>query len=364
MRQLVKKHDLLSALAILTAIHEAADGLPPDAEGGGYEVFYNDSFGNTVLEIVSDDYKMVLNTIQTTVLNPTDKWKMVAQLFEIELPSHFEYFEDILTALCDEKSIATKVLKHLEEEKLLMKETAELALKCSEVLDNQEEWLRLALVLFDKKDSVAEKLLIYYDKEANLKAYHAIAEKTIEAHSEVKMRFVEMIKDKLDYEISPNFFLNSLAYHAEHKRDLATYQRVSTYWTAAAKEQFIDRQKNNSDFYAQILTFEERFDDLLKHVERGMNQIFGGYDLLKYIGQKYPEEAFSFFKKRFFAEEDRMRMDRSGYRSYCSNLSYLKTIDVSAAEKQVLVNRLRSIYANRPAFLDELKSAARAIGLN
>ena len=108
--QLVKKHDLLSALAILTAIHEVADGLPPDAEGGGYEVFYNDSFGATVLDIASDEYKMVLNTIQNTVLNPTDKWKMVAQLFEIELPSHFEYFEDILMALCDEKSIATKVL--------------------------------------------------------------------------------------------------------------------------------------------------------------------------------------------------------------------------------------------------------------
>ncbi len=360
--QYLAKQDLSAALAVLTAIHEAADGLPADAGNGNYGIF--DSFTFVVLGLVQDEYKAVLGAIENTILSPNDKWKLLAQLLEIDLPSHFTYFEAILIALCNEKNTATKLLAHLENKKLLIAETAELALHCSQIAENPEQWLQLAKTLYTRQFSVATKLLGYYEEQKDAQAYHKTAEITIKTHGDAnKMRLIEIIKDKLDYNVAPDFFLSSLTYYAEQKSDLAIYRKVVPYWTALEKEHFINNQKVKSDFYAQILTYEERFEHLLQFVESKVADYYGFYELLKYIGAKFPEGAFSIFKQRFFADEDRMKMDRTGYQRYCSNLRYLAQIEVPKEEKQVIVNRLRSIYAGRPAFLDELGKVARELGL-
>ena len=58
-----------------------------------------------------------------------------------------------------------------------------------------------------------------------------------------------------------------------------------------------------------------------------------------------------------------MKMDRSGYNAYCKYLIHVKDIDVPLADKKILVSRLSSIYSGRPAFLDELRKAAKLAGL-
>jgi hypothetical protein len=360
----LEKQDLFSALSVLIAIHEAAKKLPPDADGGDYEVFSNDDFPTAVLDIIKEQYKEISKVIQNSILNFSNRWELTKLLLEMKSPSHFEYSENILMTLCREKETATRVLRYFEDENLMIKETAELALHCGQFTEKADEWLRLAILLYEKKDTVAIKLLAYYDKVANEKAYHTIARTAIDALPYYKMNLVEIIKDKLKYEIDPSFFLSTLVYYSEKTNDLTSYIKVSTYWDLKEKEVFIQNQIRKSDFYAQILKHEERYEELLKYIENKVADFYGVYDLLQYIGQKYPEEAFILFKQRFFADEDRMGMNRKGYHEYCSKLEYLKEIEVTKEEKQILINRLRSIYASRSAFLDELRQAAKSVGLH
>jgi hypothetical protein len=158
-------------------------------------------------------------------------------------------------------------------------------------------------------------------------------------------------------------YLACWEYVAAQKADLDVYKSLSNYWNSSQKEIFIQAQSNISPiFYVKILQHENRLDFLLDYV-RNYNGYSEKYELLTYIGKSNPEDAFTIFKKHFFADEEKMKMDRSGYESLCKKLAYLKNIEVSKEEKQLLVQRLRSIYPNRPAFLDELKKVVSKMGL-
>jgi hypothetical protein len=169
-----------------------------------------------------------------------------------------------------------------------------------------------------------------------------------------------LIKDYLIFSEKEALYLICWEYLAASKSDLNIYQSLIVYWNTSQQEKFIDAQKTpRPAFYATILKHEKRNETLLDFIKGNNNS----YSLLQYIGDIYPEEAFFLFKQYFIKDENEMKMDRSGYKSYCSRLEYLKDIRVSKEEKQVLVQRLRSIYPNRPAFLDELKKSASKIGL-
>ncbi len=358
----IDNNNLLSAIAILTAMHEASDGLPETLDTGDYELFYN-GFGYTVLNIFADESKSILHKLEHDVINQSVRLKISMQLLEIELPSHFDYFENMFMALCKDTQIAEGVLNHLKIKNLLMSETAELALYCNQVIGRNEDWLDLATQLYTEKDSIAKKLLLFHQENNNLEAFHKVAEKSIEVYANQKMGFVELVKNTLSYQVNPSFYLGTFEYYAQAKSDLETYKNLCGYWSNTQKMEFTENQRLKNTFYAEILTHEERFDDLLKFVEAQINDYYYSYDLLSFIGKRFPEEAFSLFKQRFFKDEDRMKMDRSGYNAYCKYLIHVKDIDVPLADKKILVSRLSSIYSGRPAFLDELRKAAKLAGL-
>lgn len=364
-------NDLRGAIDWLIVFQEVGAEMEDNSHG---EELWGDTIGSIINDEISDYPKDVVAFIESSVLSQDYRWNLISYLLGqwkgASLGAYLPYFNDVLIALNNDAKISTLTMERLQQHKdLQVWSISNLAFHVADKTENSVFWFETAKNGYQYSFEIASKYFNRLYQEGRVAEYHKLGNEIWKLYNEnyqSQSELFELLKGKIDYEHNNKLYLAFYEKYAATKKDLTTYKTLKNYWTESQKERFIQSQTTNSEYYCSILEYEQLDDKLLDFVRNyGKNSGYGNskYSLLKFIGNKYADEAFIIFKECFFYDEQSMKMDRSGYASYCSKLLYLKEINVTDAEKQVLVNRLRAIYPNRPAFLDELNKVAKQLNL-
>jgi hypothetical protein len=108
-----------------------------------------------------------------------------------------------------------------------------------------------------------------------------------------------------------------------------------------------------ADTIILICLKEEMFDQALKNVLL-LQSLPALAHYHEELARKYPKEYFTAYRELIVPFADN-KTGRSHYQEIAGYLSQMKQINGFANEYRELVNLLKSKYANRPAFLDEMK---------
>lgn len=114
-----------------------------------------------------------------------------------------------------------------------------------------------------------------------------------------------------------------------------------------------DRDRFSSDTIIDIYLKEEMFAEALEQV-LAKKSLFTLDTYYKDLSVKFPEGYFKAYRELLIPFTD-IKMGRSHYRNIVSYLSRMKRIKGFEDDFNQLVNLLKTKYAKRPAFLDEMK---------
>ena len=114
-----------------------------------------------------------------------------------------------------------------------------------------------------------------------------------------------------------------------------------------------DRDRFSSDTIIDIYLKEEMFEEALEQV-LAKKSLFTLDTYYKDLSAKFPEGYFKAYRELLIPFTD-IKMGRSHYRNIVSYLNRMKRIKGFQEEFNELVNLLKTKYAKRPAFLDEMK---------
>ncbi len=114
-----------------------------------------------------------------------------------------------------------------------------------------------------------------------------------------------------------------------------------------------DRNRFSSDTIIDVYLKEEMFEEALEQV-LAKKSLFTLDTYYKDLSVKFPEGYFKAYRELLIPFTD-IKMGRSHYRNIVNYLSRMKRIRGFEGDFNQLVNLLKTKYAKRPAFLDEMK---------
>lgn len=104
-----------------------------------------------------------------------------------------------------------------------------------------------------------------------------------------------------------------------------------------------------NNLYVKLIVYENDLEELLNYVKNNLHQI---EEYANILFEKYPDEVIDIYKD-YILSTAKAASNRSKYRNVCSIIERYSEF-VSVENLKDIINKLRSLYKNRPAFLDEL----------
>ncbi len=360
----LKINDLRSAIDVYIALYLAS----LECEDQSSEIF-DDSLENVIFNVIENEKLSIVAFIEKAILSDTSLRALIDYLLNFWQGSkaelHLDVVEPFLIALNEKSNIAKPTLDFIKAKKMIFSATSSLCFHLAEKVGDADFWFSVAEKFYEEDSEVAVRYLNRLKSDKSIKKFHTILKVVWTQHHTIQKSLAKSYKNDLIFSENSKIYLAIWEYVASTEMNLEVYQNLENYWSPSEKNGFIEAQKaKNTTFYAQLLKHEKRHEQLLEFVQNYKDSYWNSkYPLLDYIGDIYPEEAFTLFKQMIIKDEEQMKMDRNGYASLCGKLIHLKKINIEKSEKQQVVNRLRMIYTGRPAFQDELKKAAKSAGL-
>ena len=356
------------AIKVYQALSEAiAENMDRVDDSNGY---YGLEFDEAVNSLV--------DCIKKTDLTPGDKRQFIDYLFGKYVENNPDYFrenhEDALNQICDSEDDLRYWRKLLKPH--LPKELPDSKGNWSEYYNAKELLLMQAHMLsqLGEKEELYNLLQRHFKQDREfcllyaqqLKSDGKIGEAVDVAEEGVRL-FAGHLSRELREFLNKFYEKHSSEKHKENLKELFCNNRDWSYYdklkkTCSKKEwgkylheitDYFSNVNRYQDVLIEIYLQEEIYDKALNEVLSRENlDILGRYH--SRLSGRYPKEYFNAYKKLLipFAAGG---MGRPHYRRVVQHLEKMKKIKGFKSEFNKIVEMLRKEYANRPAFLDEMK---------
>lgn len=329
---------------------------------------FEDGMQSVLSDIIRVDEGNIVNFIEKAILLDTTLHEYSDYLLNFwqgeKVELHIEAFTPFLIALNEKDNIAAATLNFIKAKQLIFSGSAAICFYLAEKIGDATFWFLVAEKLYQDDSEVAILYLNRLKEEKSILKFHAILYETWGHNKQLQSNLAKKYKDDLIFSQNAKIYLAVWEHVVSNEMSLEAYKNLENYWLLSQKNTFIEAQKSkNPTFFAQLLKYENRHEQLLEFVQKFESYWDEKYTLLEFIGDIYPEETFTIFQQMVVKDEEQMKMDRGGYATLCEKLLYMNKINIEKAKKQQIVNRLRVIYTGRPAFQDELRNVVRNIGL-
>jgi hypothetical protein len=231
-----------------------------------------------------------------------------------------------------------------------------------DLLKDKEEFYQLIKSCYDKNHELCLYYVCYLEKDGQIKEAIKVAEEGLTLFPAHLTKEIRKFLNQYYKKNSPEKYKENLINLFIQNRDWNDYEKLKEIclqeeWEGkifpilleALSKDFLGR-----NIIIDLYLKEEMFEDALKYV-LAKKSIYLLNIYYKYFAKKYPAKYFNAYLESIipFAES---RMGRPHYREIVKYLKQMKKIEGFNEEFGNLVNFLKSKYANRPAFLDEMKA--------
>jgi hypothetical protein len=354
---------VVTATEMLIGMFEGCLGLEFD---GDIENYMGDDFESialthllNIMDGQNDALKTVIfhdNDIKTSILLILNRWaKRKDSLGAIS------FFQNYLIALSTRMDIATWLIKEMKERSLTLS-LINLTLANAETVKNEALWLASAESVAKENAAVIQLLLDKYLALNNLEAFHKWAKTAFTKFEHPN--FVPYLKTKVLVEHDEALYIDVHLKSATQTSTLDDFLTVRPLLSKQKEANFIEMcKKEKQNLYVDILYKDGNLAGILAFIEEkgkpNSSIFYYNFDLqkaLSYIVEKFPDDVFDIVQFQTDKALKGMKMDRSGYASACANLKPLKNLPKShQTDLKTYLESLRSRFAGKPAFLDELK---------
>ena len=366
----IKAGTPLEAATIYQALSEViAENMEDVDDSDGY---YGNEFTLTV-----EDFA---NCINEAELSHIEKKKYIDYFFGKYIENDPDYFREnydgALSGIClskDDLEYWKKLLKpHLPKnlpdseqwsEYYQARELLLTQLYLLDSLNHEKEFYELVKKYYRQEEEFCLSYIERLEKDNRCKEAIKIAEEGLNLFPEHMLTKIRRFLNRFYKKQSPEKYKQSLIKLFIQNRDWNDYERLKEISSKEEwKEKILsiiinnlpkDRDRFGSDTIIDIYLKEEMFEEALEQVLAKRNL----YTLSIYhkrLSKKFPKGYFNTYKELLVPFAD-STTGRPHYREIVKYLKQMKKIKGFEEEFSKLVNLLKTKYAKRPAFLDEMK---------
>lgn len=364
----IKAKNFLEAATIYQALSEViAENMGNVDDSDGY-------YGNEFV-LAIEDFVYCINRAE---LNLKEKRKYIKYFFNKYVendPDYFrEYYTYALREICylkDDLQYWKELLKpHLPKnlphtnqwsEYYRAKETLEMQLHILDLLDDKEEFYKLIKKYYHQDSEFCLYYINRLEKDGKSKEAVKVAEEGLDLFPTHLTSEIRRFLNKFYKKHSPEKYKQNLINLFIQNRDWNDYEELKTICSAEEWEEKIlpiiistllnDRFGRNT--IIELYLKEGMFEQALKQVIAQKN-LYTLNIYHKYLSKKFPKIYFNAYQELIIPFAD-IKTGRPHYREIVRYLKQMKKIKGFEEEFNKIVSLLETKYANRPAFLDEMK---------
>ena len=269
---------------------------------------------------------------------------------------HLKEFEAFLLVVIIDTSIARFMLQRLREEDLVDVDTVHVVLYIAEKVEDDTLWINTAQEFLDFDPTLAQPLLEKFFHLGNTKDFLQTAQQVFQ---QVPQQIADYLARRLPPELSLDLYKQVYSYLVKQFGHVEHYQKIRPYMSENEKSRLIQSVKANDVSYVQLLALEERYEDILHHVQRNTNLDYHIEKLVEPILSVYPSRCFVMLEKKcWWAIEQR---GRSVYKMIVRWLQLMQQIPGHRDEAEALATQFYHHKPNLPALRDEMRKAGVSI---
>lgn len=362
----VDKGNYLDAFRSILAIYELSTLEEPDVDDENYFVF-----GEDIESFIQEFITSAINSFNSKMKNQILSVDVVESLITIFFERYSKYLESAIDGednyfniysfniffeqIVDESQNAKYLLEKLKESKLdEYDSSAIITLHCSDIIGDNELYLKVANEFFLSNQQVALKLQERYKKLNNNSELARVS--NILLKEEQNSDYALFVIDNIDKEESKSLYIKALEIYIKVQYSFKHYQLLREYFSEDERLEFIknfERGYKNL-FYVQLLEMEKQYKTILDFVEKNRDS-YNLDELAEPIISIYPDEIFDILKAR--SDKLVAERGRSAYAQACTLLKLILKIPSKKEELKAYVSELYNHQQRLPALKDELKKA-------
>jgi hypothetical protein len=261
-------------------------------------------------------------------------------------------FEPWLLLLVNSKNLAEKLLISMQEFGIREHHIPALTVRLYYNTGNPDMWIKKAEQFMNVDLDVARQLLDHLLKTDPSR----FVAKGWPVFRLYKDKMAVWFKERLTPSIDAAFFTEVLWYLTVRKQDINLYRELRPLLDEKARETLIEQIRNSETFWAEVLTEEGRFDQILKRLKKDYLNNFHFTELITPLLAVYPSESFEMIRGRI-THTLRQTGNRDIYQEICEWLVLARRIANFQEQYTAIVNEL---YFRKPtlrALRDEMRRA-------
>ena len=360
--EFIDKGNYLDAFRSILAIYELRTLEEPDVYDGNFYVFGED-IDSYIDEFISSSIASFNSKIAHRVLSIEVVESLITLFFERYLiyqdydgeeqkyGYYMPQFEQLFDYIIDEPQNAKFLLEKLRELKSDdYLNSANIILHCSEILGDDELYLKVANESFTNDKQVALKLQKKYILLGESSELARVSKILLEKEHSVD--YTPFVIDSIDKERYQELYIKALEIYIKARHSLKHYRLLREYYSEKERMEFIKRFSNL--FYIELLEEEKQYKSILSFAKRNGNS-YNLYQIVKPIISVYPDEVFELLTAR----SDKLveERGRSSYARACELLQSASTIPMKKEALKSYVYKLTSNNRRLSALRDEFGKA-------
>jgi len=268
-------------------------------------------------------------------------------------------FEAFLLAVVIDPSMARFLLQRLREEDLVDVDTVHVVLYIAEKIQDDKLWIKTAQEFLDFDDTLAQPLLEKYYQLGKTDDFLKMAHQVFQ---QFPQQTASYLAGKLNPELNLDLYKKVYSYLVKQSGQVTYYQSVRPHLSESEKSSLIQSVKANDIYYVQLLALEERYADILRHVQHRTELDYGFEKLIEPILSVYPARCFVILEKKCWQAIE--LRGRSVYRMIARWLQLTHEIPGHRNEAEALTLQFYHHKPSLPALRNEMRKAGIASSAN
>lgn len=323
------------------------------------QIFYDHE--EILLSKLHDLQTSIIEQLDRTVIPDYQIFCFIEGLFhhyENYHESVLRFFEPLVLTLIREKSHARFIVNLVREKNIQAAHMPRIATEMYRLSGDRELWIKTAETLIHQDIEVARNLLEEYRKSAYDDFIRT--SKQVWLADRYRNELADFIFENIRPDTSPEFYKEVLLwltsqYSTPHPTRLSRYRMLRKIFTPEEKEQFLEKQKTDHLFYAEMLRIENRLAELPQFVRENIDS-FEFHGMIHTILETHPEESFEILRDKILLTLEKER-GRNVYRCVVGWLLLIRNLPGMKKRSKELADQLFHWKPRLPALRDELKQA-------
>ena len=364
--EFVDKGNYLDAFRSILAIYELRTLEEPDIDDGEFYVFGED-VESYINEFISSSIASFNSKIAHRVLSIEVVESLITLFFERYLiyqdndgeeqkyGYYMAQFNQFFEYIIDEPQNAKFLLEKLREPKFDgYLDSANIILHCSEILGDDELYLKVANEFFMYDKEVALKLQKRYKELGMSDELARVSQMLFEKDDNAD--YALFVIENIDREVYEGLYIIALQIYIDAEHSFEHYKLLREYFDEDERLEFIEDldYRYNELFYIQLLEIEKQYKAILSFVEKNRDS-YKLYEIIRPIITIYPDKVFEILKAR--SNKLVEGRGRSAYAKASELLQLMLNVPQKKEALKAYVGELYNHQPRLPALRDELGKA-------